>query len=58
MRGTGTYMAPEVRNGLAYDGRKSDIFSIGVILFMIVKGYWPFNYADKKDIFYNCIINQ
>lgn len=34
--GTRTYMAPEIKNGQVYDGRKTDIFSIGVILFIIV----------------------
>lgn len=35
-RGTKTYMAPEIKEGKVYDGRQSDIFSVGVILFIIV----------------------
>lgn len=35
-RGTMTYMAPEIKEGKMYDGRQIDIFSTGVILFIIV----------------------
>jgi len=35
-RGTKTYMAPEIKEGKTYDGRKVDIFSIGVILYILV----------------------
>ena len=35
-RGSMTYMAPEIKEGKVYDGAKSDLFSVGVILFMIV----------------------
>jgi serine/threonine protein kinase len=35
-RGTQTYMAPEIKLGNRYDGRQVDIFSTGVILFIIV----------------------
>lgn len=35
-RGTMTYMAPEIKEGKQYDGRQIDIFSTGVILFIIV----------------------
>ena len=35
-RGTMTYMAPEIKEGKVYDGKKIDILSTGVILFIIV----------------------
>jgi len=35
-RGTKTYMAPEIKEQKVYDGRKVDMFSAGVILFIIV----------------------
>lgn len=34
--GTVAYMAPEIKEGRTYDGHKADIFSVGVILFIIV----------------------
>ena len=35
-RGTMTYMAPEIKEGKTYSGKQVDMFSIGVILFIIV----------------------
>jgi len=31
-----TYMAPEIKEGKTYDGTQVDLFSIGVIIFIIV----------------------
>ena len=45
-RGSMTYMAPEIKEGKVYDGAKSDLFSVGVILFMIVQGSFPFIEAN------------
>ena len=54
-RGTQSYMAPEIRYGCVYDGRQSDIFSMGVVLFTIVVGYFPFAKAEFEDQFYNLL---
>jgi len=35
-RGTMTYMAPEIKEGKTYNGKQVDMFSTGVILFIIV----------------------
>merc|ERR1712166_492252 len=35
-RGTMTYMAPEIKEGKTYDGTQVDLFSVGVIVFIIV----------------------
>jgi len=52
-----TYMAPEIKEGKTYDGKQIDIFSCGVILFIIVQGIFPFKEAKKDEYFYNLIIN-
>jgi len=48
-------MAPELREKKAYDGVKVDIFAIGVILFVIVTGRYPFQRATQTDEYYQCI---
>lgn len=55
-RGTMTYMAPEIKEGKTYDGMAIDMFSTGVILFIIVQGIFPFKEAKKDEFFYNLIL--
>lgn len=57
-RGTMTYMAPEIKEGKVYDGKKIDMFSTGVILFIIVQGIFPFKEAKKDEYFYNLLMKQ
>ena len=47
--GTPYYMSPEMLEGKYYF--KSDMWSIGVILYMIVTGSYPFNGKNKNEIF-------
>merc|ERR1711998_124017 len=54
--GTKTYMAPEIKEGKKYDGRQTDIFSMGVILFIIVQGTFPFQEAKKSDYYFDLLI--
>lgn len=55
-RGTFTYMAPEIKEGKTYNGLKVDLFSAGVILFILIRGIFPFKEARKEEFFYNMII--
>jgi len=63
--GSRTYIAPEIKallkqiNGKVTpcDGKKADLFSIGVILFLLVKGIFPFLNADEEDFYYSSILS-
>ena len=57
-RGTMTYMAPEIKEGKTYKGQNVDMFSIGVILFIIVQGIFPFKEARKEEYFYNLLLSN
>lgn len=62
--GSNTYIAPEVKalrslsddDRKPYNGKEADLFSLGVILFLLVKGTFPFLNADEEDFYYSKII--
>ena len=55
--GTISYMAPEIFAKVAYDGRKVDIFALGVLLTILVKGTMPFRCGKIDDPYYRMMIS-
>ena len=56
--GTESYIPPEIISKQSYDGKKADIFSLGVSLIILVTGKEGFETADVCDKKYNRIISK
>ena len=51
MCGAPSYIAPETINNKGYDGAFADLWSCGVVLFMLLVGYLPFEATNNIALY-------
>lgn len=44
-------MAPEIIQKKEYSGAAADIWSLGIILFVLLAGIFPFNGATERELY-------
>lgn len=49
--GTPSYMAPEIVNKTEYCGPPADIWALGILLYAMVNGCFPFRGSTDKDLY-------
>ena len=54
--GSPSYTAPEIILGKNYDGFFVDIWAIGIILFIMLCGYFPFDDRDNQNVLFKKIV--
>lgn len=49
--GTPSYMAPEIVQKLEYRGEAADIWALGVLLFVMITGYFPYRGSTDEQLY-------
>ena len=49
IQGTPNYMAPEIIQAMPYSADSADMFALGVALFSMNSGFYPFQKASESD---------
>jgi serine/threonine protein kinase len=56
--GTPAYMPPEIVLKKAYSGFSADIWSLGVILYILLTGKHPFKHKNEQELFNRIIVGE
>ncbi|GLE11251.1 hypothetical protein PINS_up023605 [Pythium insidiosum] len=58
VEGTTLYMAPEIESGEPFRGTPVDVWACGVVLFILLTGYPPFDEPTPDDFWFDCLVNE
>eukprot|EP00359_Climacostomum_virens_P003916 CAMPEP_0204901482 /NCGR_PEP_ID=MMETSP1397-20131031/3106_1 /ASSEMBLY_ACC=CAM_ASM_000891 /TAXON_ID=49980 /ORGANISM="Climacostomum Climacostomum virens, Strain Stock W-24" /LENGTH=417 /DNA_ID=CAMNT_0052069847 /DNA_START=219 /DNA_END=1472 /DNA_ORIENTATION=+ len=56
--GTPSYMSPEIVARKEYNGPPADVWALGVLLFVMLSGTYPFKGRDDKDLYRKILRGQ
>ena len=56
--GTSSYMSPEIIRKTEYNGFKADIWALGIVLYVMLTGKFPFVGKTEKELFSRIQIGQ
>lgn len=56
--GTPSYMAPEIVAKVEYSGPPADIWALGVLLFALLCGKFPFKGSNDKELYHAIRFNE
>ena len=56
--GTSSYMAPEIIKKQEYSGFASDIWALGVVLYVMLTGRFPFKAKNEKELFSRIVVGN
>jgi MAP/microtubule affinity-regulating kinase len=49
--GTPSYMSPEIVTKTPYNGIKADLWALGILLYVLLEGAYPFKASSDKDLY-------
>ena len=55
--GSAEYNAPEINKGYKYNAKRADVFSCGVLLFVMMTALSPFRTSGEGDHYY-CLLSK
>ena len=56
--GTSSYMAPEIVKKHDYSGFASDIWALGIVLYVMLTGRFPFKAKNEKELFSRIVVGN